>query len=93
MRVAWPGTAVLADRNIIIDRDNKMLLKRMEEIHMTPQMDCFLDRKDAQSNYVYRVMRMQEINRQNQVSDRVAGGGVMRGGVASPAGVLPDSNA
>ena len=89
-------TAVLADRNIIIDRDNKMLLKRMEEIHMTPQMDCFLDRKDAQSNYVYRVMRMQEINRQNQVSDwnlLVAGGGVMRGGVASPAGVLPDSNA
>ena len=55
------------DRNIIIDQNNKRLLKRMEEIQVTPQMDCFLERKAAQSNYLSRLMQLQAINRENQV--------------------------
>lgn len=44
-----------------------MLLRRMEEIQLTPQMDCFLERKPAQSNYVTRLLELQHINRENQV--------------------------
>lgn len=56
-----------ADRNIIIDRENKQLLKRMEEIALTPQTDCHLRRHHAQTNYGHRRLHVESVNRENRL--------------------------
>ena len=61
----WMATG--ADRNIIIDRENKQLLKRMEEIALTPQTDCHLRRHHAQTNYGHRRLHVESVNRENRL--------------------------
>ena len=55
------GCAPPADRCIIIDRENKMLLKRMQEVVTHQQMDCWLVPKKAQSNWLARKYEQQRI--------------------------------
>lgn len=59
----------VSDRNILIDKDNKILLRRMEEISLTPQTDCHLHRRAAQTNYGHRVLYVNQLNEDNLVKE------------------------
>jgi len=39
----------------------------MEHIQLTPQMDCHLNRRHAQTNYGHRKLHIDSINRENLV--------------------------
>ena len=62
--------ARVPDRNIQIDQENKKLLRRMEEIALTPQVDCHLRRRHAQTNYGHRKLHVDAVNRENLVRIR-----------------------
>lgn len=60
------------DRCITIDRENKKLLQRMQEVVTHQQMDCWLKPKKAQSNWLHRKHEQMRIVADNKVRKGVA---------------------